>query len=100
MSAFAPPDLFAAVALAARGDADLPDGVHLRLLPSPSLGFPIAPFGIYRVTPRLATPQLVWRDRAGKVLSGPTLDAAGGVLIADLLAPSSDRSVVDVAVEL
>src|SRR5215470_4615956 len=100
MSTFAPPDLFAAIALAARGDADLPDGVHLRLMPSPTLGLPIAPFGIFRVTPFVTTPQVLWRDRAGKVLSGPTLAAAAGVLIADILAPSSDGSLVDVAVEL
>jgi hypothetical protein len=100
MSVFAPPDLFAAVALAARSDADLPDGVHLRLMPSSSLGFPIAPFGVYRVTPFVVAPQLIWHDRTGKVLPEPTLDAAGGVLIADILPPSTDGSVRDVAVEL
>jgi hypothetical protein len=100
MSAFAPADLFAAVALAARNDADLPDGVHLRLMPSPSLGFPIAPFGIYRVEPFIATPQLIWRDRAGRVLSEPALAAAGGVLLADILQPSADGTVRDVAVEI
>ena len=100
MGFFAPADLFSAVALAARGDADLPDGVHLRLLPAPVLGFPVTPFGIWRVTPYVIEPQLVWRDRSGKVLPQPALDAAGGVLIADIAAPSTDGSICDVAVEL
>jgi hypothetical protein len=100
MSTFAPPDLFAAIAFAARANPDLPDGVHLRLMPSPRLGFPIAPFGIYRVVPSIATPQVIWRDRRGRVLSGPALDGAGGVLIADILQPSIDGGLRDVAVEL
>ena len=83
MGLFAPPDLFAEVAVAARGDEDLPDGVHLRLMPSPALGFPIAPFAIFRVVAFLAEPQVLWRDRAGKVLPAASLDAAGGVLFGD-----------------
>ncbi|MBD0682681.1 hypothetical protein [Pseudomonas sp. PSB11] len=100
MSLFAPPSLFAQVALAARADADLPDGVHLRLLPSPLLGFPVAPFGIWRVTPDLAEPEVLWRDRGGRVLPEPSLEAAGGVLIADIARPQPESDVVDVAVEL
>lgn len=100
MSFFAPPDLFSSVALAARGDADLPDGVHLRLMPAPVLGFPVTPFGIWRVTPFVTDPQIVWRDRTGKVLGEAALDSAGGVLIAEIIAPSTDGSVRDVAVEL
>ena len=100
MSTFAPADLFAAIAAAARADTDLPDGVHLRLMPSPALGFPIAPFGVWRVVPFVVTPQVIWRDRRGNVLSEPSLAAAGGVLVADILAPSADGSLRDVAVEL
>src|SRR5215471_17219184 len=100
MSTFAPPDLFAAIALAAHGDADLPEGVHLRLMPSPALGFPIAPFGIYRVTPFVVTPQVIWRDRRGNVVADPAYAASGGVLVGDILAPSADGSLRDVAVEL
>jgi hypothetical protein len=100
MSTFAPPDLFAAVALAANGDSDLPDGVHLRLMPSPALGFPVAPFGLYRVTPFVVTPQVIWRDRRGNVAAEPAFSAAGDVLIGDILAPSADGSSRDVAVEL
>jgi len=100
MSTFAPADLFAAIAVAAHHDADLPEGVHLRLMPSPSVGFPVAPFGVYRTTPFLATPQVIWRDRAGKVVAEPSLTAAGGVLVADIQPPSADGSQRDVAVEL
>jgi hypothetical protein len=100
MSTFPPADLFAAVALAAQGDSDLPDGVHLRLMPSPALGFPIAPFGIYRVTPFVVTPQVIWRDRRGNVIAEPAFTAAGGVLIGDILAPSADGTSQDVGVEL
>ena len=100
MSTFAPPDLFAAVAVAAHRDPDLPDGVHLRLMPSPALGFPIAPFGIYRVTPFVMTPQVIWRDRRGNAIPAPAFTAADGVLIGDILAPSADGSSQDVAVEL
>lgn len=100
MSTFAPADLFTAVALAAHRDPDLPDGVHLRLMPSPALGFPIAPFGIYRVTPFVVTPQVIWRDRHGNIIADPAFIAAGGVLIADILAPSVDGSSQDVAVEV
>lgn len=100
MGIFTPPDLFAALGLAARGNADLADGVHIRLMPSPVLGFPVAPFGIYRVQPILADAQVLWRDREGKVLAQPSLDGAGGVLLADLSAPSLDGSAQDVAVEL
>ena len=99
MALFAPPDLFAAIAAAARADADVPDGVHVRLMPSPALGFPLAPFAIYRVRPSIAEPQVFWRDRRGNPLPSPSLEAAGGVLIADLTPPSGsdDR---DVAVAL
>ena len=99
MSAFAPADLFAALAVAARGDPDLPDGVHLRLMPSPALGFPIAPFGIYRAEPIVTDPQLLWRDRRGNVLAHPDLDVAAGWLIADILRPPADQDTVDVAVD-
>jgi hypothetical protein len=100
MGLFAPPGLFAANALAARGDADLPDGLHLRLTPSPVLGFPLAPFAIYRVAPYLAEPSVVWRSRRGEVLAEPSLEAADGVLYGDLFGPSESEDVRDLAVEL
>lgn len=100
MSIFTPPDLFAAVANAARHDADLPDGIHLRLMPSPVLGFPLMPFAIFAVEPRLAEPQLLWRDRRGNIVTELLLEAAEGVLVADISPPSTSSDAIDVAVEL
>jgi len=37
------PRYFCAYAAAAEDDADLPKGTHLRLFPSSSIGFPLAP---------------------------------------------------------
>jgi hypothetical protein len=65
------------------------------------LGFPIAPFGVYRVTPEIVEPTVRWRDRSGKTLpGGPDLDGAGGLLYADIAWASADGSIQDVAVEL
>ncbi len=100
MGLFAPPDLFSSVAVAARGDADLPDGGHLRLMPSSALGFPIAPFDVFRIEPFRADVQVLWRDAFGKVVEGPVLDAAGGILIGDIAPPSGQGDELDIAVEL
>jgi hypothetical protein len=100
MSIFTPPDLFAAVANAARGDDDLPDGIHLRLMPSPALGFPVMPFAIFAIEPRPAEPQILWRNGRGVVLPEPSLDAAEGVLVGDIVPPSASGDAIDLAVEL
>jgi hypothetical protein len=49
MDLFAPPKLFSLFAVAAQDDPDLETGSHIRLLPSPILGFPIAPFGLWNI---------------------------------------------------
>lgn len=103
---FPPPDLFAAVAIGAPpegdpsvpADLDLPPGVHLRVLPSPALGFPLAPFGIFRVHPfPVDLEDVLWRDREGNVV-GPDLASAGGVLFADTAPPPNDE--FDIALEV
>jgi hypothetical protein len=100
MGFFAPPDLFAAVAIATNGDPDLLDGSHLRLLPSPALGFPVAPLAIFRVTPMVVEPTAIWTDANGKSTQNTSLDAAGGMLTADILPPPPGDNAVDVAVEV
>jgi hypothetical protein len=100
MSTFAPPDIFAAIALAARGDPDLTDGSHIRLMPSPALGFPIAPFGIFRVEPIETRPDVIWRNDKGQRFQTGSLDQAGGVLIGDIVPPPPAQDAFDVAVEL
>ena len=80
---FAPPELFTALGMTISGDEDLPDGEHLRLLPSPLLGFPIAPFGIFRVRPtQLILEGILWRDRYGVIQESGDLDRADGCLTA------------------
>ena len=44
MIRFASPAWLALFALQAENDADLPDGVHIRIQSSPLLGLPIAPW--------------------------------------------------------
>ncbi|MGH9311523.1 MAG: hypothetical protein ACRD1U_19245, partial [Vicinamibacterales bacterium] len=100
MAIFAAPDLFAAMATAAGQDDDLPDGIHLRLMPSPALGFPLMPFGIFAIEPRPGEPQVLWRNARGVVLPEPSLDQAEGVLIGDILPPSTTGDAIDIAVEL
>lgn len=101
MSRFVPPpEIFSAVCIAAVDDPDVPPGVHLRLMPSPAIGFPLVPFGIYRITPEvidLGEGDVLWRDREGNAVA-PDLAAAGGVLQADIEPPGNDA--VDVAVEV
>jgi hypothetical protein len=100
MPLFCPPGYLAAVAAAARGDADLPDGVHLRILPAPILGFPLMPFFVLRAVPSVVEPRVYWRDGTGRQLAQPSLDAAGGVLIGDIVPPSGRQDDRDLAVEL
>ena len=97
MAIFTPPDLFAAVANAARGDDDLPNGIHLRLMPSPGLGFPVMPFAIFAVQPRPAEPQVLWRNGRDMILPEPSLEMAEGVLVGDILPPSTTGDALDVA---
>ena len=69
-------------------------------MPSPAIGFPLMPFGIYRITPEvidLGEGDVFWRDREGNAVA-PDLAAAGGVLQADIEPPGNDA--VDVAVEV
>lgn len=100
MPLLAPPHLFAAVGLAADDDPDLPRGTHLRLLPSPLLGFPVAPFGVLRLEPFVnEEPHVDWRDREGGEVPTGDLDAAGGLLVATILELDGDDGVT-VAVEV
>lgn len=99
------PDIFAALAFGApHGDPDVADdpdlqpGIHLRLLPSPALGFPLAPFGIFKVTPLpVDVGDVIWRDREGHSV-GPFLANAGGILTVDVAPPAAGG--VWVAIEL
>ncbi|MFC7608242.1 hypothetical protein [Teichococcus aestuarii] len=88
MPLLAPPDLFAALAIAAEADPDLPPGTHLRLLPSPALGFPLAPFGLFRVTAEPAEARIIWRDREHRPRENGELEPAEGVLFADIVRPA------------
>lgn len=76
-----------AQALAHRGeDADLRPGTHLRLLPGPALGWPVAPLGVWRVpATRRDQPRLVWHNRINQAVAQPHLDANGGELFARVL---------------
>jgi hypothetical protein len=78
-SFFAHPALFSALAVAADDDPDLRGGTHIRLLPSPVIGLPLAPFLISPLEPRADTLQIHWVDRRGNQ-SAANLDAAGGEL--------------------
>jgi hypothetical protein len=99
MSIFAPPDMFAALGTAACGDPDLPNGVHLRLLPCAALGFPLAPFGLYRVPVDYAEPEVWWHDARGNPAEPSSL-ANGAELVAELMVPPQPELLRDVAVEL
>ena len=101
MSRFVPPpEIFSAVCIAAVDDPDVPPGVHLRLMPSPAIGFPVMPFGIYRITPEVV-------DLGDGTCSGATARATPSRPIwmrpveccqADIAPPGNDA--VDVAVEV
>jgi hypothetical protein len=92
---FAPADAFAAVAIGTRQDPDLPDGIHLRLLPSAIIGFPAAPFAVVRLVPELVfVEEITWSDSNGIPLPNGNLDAANGYLVGDIAA---SQNTLDVA---
>jgi len=103
MSIFAPPQLFSTMAVAVQLDDDLDRGTHVRVIPSPALGFPLAPIGIYRLQAERTVPTVVWSDPKGILHANGNLDAAGGVLFADIAVPVDDlpeNQSQDVAVEV
>lgn len=71
MSAIFPgPTIFAAYAAAAENDPDLRPGTHLRLFPSTRIGFPLAPFAVWKVRPPHARALPVdWFDKANTLLA-------------------------------
>jgi hypothetical protein len=77
------PRLFMSVGAVASGDPDLGSAAHLRIVPSPTLGFPLAPFGVWsmvtRAEPIDLTTDMYWHDAAGR-LASPNITAAGGDL--------------------
>ena len=80
---FAQTSVFSAHAVVCLGDDDdLPKGTHLRALPSPEIGFPLAPMGVWVMPAQSIQPlDLFWADRAGRPLATPNLDQAGGEVI-------------------
>lgn len=103
MSIFAPAEFFSSVAIAVDDDPDLQHGTHVRVLPSVGLGLPLAPLALWRVRAELIEPEVVWRNGFGQLVPRPDLDAAGGTLYADLLAPPAAEpkdQVLDVAVDV
>lgn len=81
-SFLAPPDLLSLLAIAAAPDPDLLKGTHLRIVPSPILGLPVAPFCVWRMNSSLFQPNVFWHDANGPVGGRPDLDAARGELFA------------------
>lgn len=74
----APAWAFTAEAIDGKGDTHLPEGIHVRALPSPKLGIPATPLAVYRsvLTPdhvkRLALDQgVIWVDSQGHTLTAP-----------------------------
>jgi len=100
---FANPRIFSAFAIASDEDpmtSDVALGTHIRLLPSPLIGFPLSPFGIWRVTVQSDDQRVTaWIDREQRPAS-PDLDAAGGELTALVGAPPGPEELRDVAVEI
>lgn len=92
------PGLFCAFAIADKGGQDvLPRGTHVRLLPSPALGFPLAPFALWPVKPQVQDLAFEWHGRDGQKIDPPNFDAAGGEMIGSLMAnPAEDGRVVGV----
>lgn len=90
------PALFSAYAVRAEGDRDLPDGVHLRLLPSPMSGLPLSPFLVWQVRAqtrpdkRLSGPNFAPNVAAGYVVAAEVVDPGPGARIA-LLDQSGQR---------
>ena len=77
------PRYLAAHAVAALGDADLRDGVHLRLLPSRALGLALSPMPVWTLPPQPLDPLpgMAWFDRHGRPWTSGVLDDAGGEAI-------------------
>lgn len=90
-SFLAPPDLLSLLAIAAAPDLDLQKGTHLRIVPSPILGLPVAPFCVWRVNAFLFQPTVFWHDAQGPVTGRPDLDTAGGELFAWISPPAIDQ---------
>lgn len=74
----APAWALTAEAIDGKGDTHLPEGVHVRTLPSPKLGIPATPLAVYRsvLSPdhvkRLALDQgVIWVDSQGRTLTAP-----------------------------
>lgn len=94
MSTFlAHPSVFSDYAVAADADADLRQGTHLRLFPSTSIGFPIAPFALWEMPaqPVRALP-FTWFDRHRQPLAELNLDQADGEAIGWLTAILPDQA--------
>ncbi len=89
MILLAPPWALVAQAIDGTGDAHLRDGVHLRVVPGPALGLPVAPFRITRqnlgpgATERgqLRT-DVIFRDQRGAQLQPPFQIGLGDVVTA------------------
>ena len=80
------------------GRPDLPDATHVRVVPSPLIGFPIAPLELFRVPADDRTIEAVlWRDRDGTVVPSGDLEVVGGYLTAEW---EPGRQSVDVAVQV
>ncbi len=76
MSRFAPPWALTAAALDGRGDPHLRPGVHLRVLPGPTLGLPVAPLLVDRISlgsgERIEpATDVLWTDARGDSLPVP-----------------------------
>lgn len=71
MGIIAPPSLFSALAITVgeheQAAVDLQSGMHIRLLPSPVLGFPLAPFGLWRIRVSKDFERQTVRKREGDV---------------------------------
>ena len=86
MAAYAPHALFAGQALGAAGDPHLRDGLHLRVVHSPMVGLPLAPYLLRRAAgPPKAFPlrtDVVWvRESDGARLTPPFDIPAGDAAI-------------------
>jgi hypothetical protein len=77
MTVFAPAKLLSGQAIDDRTDPHLAPGGHIRLLPHPALGLPIAPIEVSRATldhdmlVRVARHDVIWVDSRGRALSVP-----------------------------
>ena len=98
---FAKTLMFAAHAGVCDGDDDdVPEGLHLRLLPSAEIGFPLAPVGLWTLPAlRMQPLEFIWSDRLGRSVATPNLDAAGGELFGTLNSPlANDACLIGVEV--